>query len=295
LAHLESVDRPAAPGDFVTARLVGTRGGAIVYEDEDLTLQLDEAGARSAHVPPDLVTALVGHTAGDPPFSFQARYPDDWPQPELQGADVSFEAELIQVADYSLPDPDDALAEQAGAESVDELRTRIRASLVERTQADARDEQLEAALTKLVELADITYPPGLLETETADLVADLRTRIERQGFQWERWLELQRRDEDAVWADLEKDARERLERRLALSAFVRAEGIAVGDDEVTHLVGVLRESARADRRRLPKDSELRHQMFHRLLAERSLNRLLEIATSPAASPPPVLTLGDQHD
>jgi trigger factor len=276
-AYLEPVERPAQDGDVVALSLVGRRDGDIVFDDEDLTMRLSAKGADSAHLPELVVAELLDHAEGDD-IAFTLTYPADWPQPELQAQDVDFEARLAQVSEIMLPEADDAFASQVSdLDTIAELKDRIDTQLRARAEARSREEHVDTVIEALAAGATVSFPPALLESETARLFADLRERVKRQGFLWERWIELQNRDEDAVWAELEGDANDRLVRRLVLSAFVEQESISVAPDDLDNMVSALRASAAARNGPTPKEKDLRDQAASRLLADRALSRLLAIA------------------
>jgi trigger factor len=289
MAYLEPVSRPAASGDVVTVSIVGrTLDDKVIFEDDALTFRLDERGIQSALIPADALTHIVGHSAGDL-FDFTLSYPDDWPQPELRARAVTFGTKLATVAEIAMPALDDDFATAVSdAEDLEALTARVRSGLEARAVIDAREEYAEAALAALVESAEVEMPPSLIEVEQARMVAELQSRVERQGITWERWLELQRLSDDELWAKLESEARMRLTRRLVLGAFVEAEGITVAAGEIDRAVEAARRTA--DRKSLPPTSELRQNAAQRILAEKALARLLAIASGdpdePAESTPP---------
>ena len=285
LSTLETVERPAEADDVVALALVGRDGDETLYEEEALTLALDDSGASAANLPPEVIDEIIGLSAGDAQ-TFGVTYPDAWPQEELRGREVDFTASVVSVSGRNAPDLDDAFArEVSGLDSIDDLRSRLRDQLESRAAMDARDEHLSTVVDALVESADVQYPPTLLDTEVAGMIADLRQRVERQGFTWSRWLELQQKDEDALWSELEGEADARLRRRLVMIKFVDEEDIDVGRDEVDAEVQRLTRSLpRSARRTLPDDDDLRQDAGSRILTGRALDRLIAITSGEPAGP-----------
>jgi trigger factor len=283
MATLQSVDRAAEAGDTVRVRLVGRLGEKIVHEDENLMLPLTPEGATAANVPPDVVDELVGLAAGDA-RTFVVHYSEFWPQPELQAQDVAFEAGVAEVSARIPPEIDDKLAHDlGGADSVADLRRRVRTQLQVRALMQAQDEHVAAAVDALVAVSVVSYPPAVLDLEVAGILADLRQRVERQGFTWDRWLELQQKDEDALWAEVQPEAEARLKRRLVMTEFVRLEGIDVGKGEIDAEVKRLTDSlSPAARRGMPDIKEMRRSTGARMLSNRAVERLLEIVTPAGA-------------
>lgn len=283
LATLQTVERPAEADDVVALSLAGHDGEETIYEEEALTLALSDDGAGDANLPPEVIDEIIGLSTGGE-HSFSITYPESWPQAELQGHEVAFTATVASVSGRNAPDLDDEFArEVSGLDSIADLRDRLREQLESRNEMDARDAFVTAVVDALVESSDVQYPPTMLDTEVAGMIADLRQRVESQGFKWERWLELQEKDDDAIWAETEGEADARLRRRLVMVRFVEVEGIDVSRPEVDAEVRRLTQALpRAARRGMPSDDEMRRDAGSRILTGRALDRLMAIAAGDAA-------------
>jgi trigger factor len=287
MAFLAPVDRPAEEGDVLTVSLAGRHGENSVFEEDEFNLPLNAEGAQAANLPPEVSEQLIG-ISSDESREFGITYSEFWPQAELQNQVVDFEATAVRVAAITLPDLDDSLAQEIGdVETLDELRERVRQQTELRAQIESREQYVEAALDALVEGATVTYPPALLEAETAEVVADLRNRIERQGFTWERWLELQNTDIDKLWDEMEQQAEKRLLRGLVLNELVQQEGIDLTEDEVEAEVDRLTDllPAGTSKKALPSRDQVKRSASNRMLTNRALERLLEIVSEGAEAGP----------
>lgn len=275
VAHLETVDRPAEEGDLVIVSLLGRLADKIVVEEESVGLTLTAAGASEQRLPPGIVEHLIGMSAGEE-RSFAFTYSEFWPQPELQAQEVAFEATVESVSGSILPALDDAFAQEVSeAETVAELEGLVVRSLAARRRQASRNEWLDQAVAALIAAAEVRYPPQLLEAEIDEAVDGLRQRVERQGFTWQRWLELQEKDEDALRAEFEAEAARRLKGSLVLSEFARAEGIEVTRADVESALRSQQESLVGTGLRLRRTDAVRHRMSNELLTGRALSRLLE--------------------
>ena len=284
MAFLEPAEGAAEQEDVIRVSLVGRLEDKVVYEEEAIALALDGEKATAAGLPAEIVDELVGLSEGDE-ATFELTYSEFWPQTELQGRVVAFEAAVAGVSRLQLPEIDDDLAQQlADVDTLDELRETVREQLQRRAEMAARDAQVESVVDALVQNAELAYPPQLLEREVADLIGDLRSRVERQGFRWEHWLEMQKDNEAEILEDAEANAKQRLERSLAMTAFVQAEGIRVTEDEVAREVSQFTELlSKSARRGMPDTETLSHQMGTRMLSSRAIERLMAIAAGEADS------------
>jgi trigger factor len=279
MAFKAPAERPSQTGDFLVVTITGRLDGDTVFEERDLELPLTSEGATAAGLPTAVVEELVGLAPGGD-RSFTLEYPEFWKEPELQGQEVSFEAHAASVSAMKLPDLDNDLAREiGGVATLEELRDRVKAQIMVRKALEERDRYVGEALDALVGQSTLSYAPALLEAEVASVIADLKSRVERQGFTWERWLELSQKTEESLWDEIEPQARERLERALVLGAFARAENVTVSRQEVDEEVRRLGEAVfeETGRRIRPSDT-IREDTASRMRTGHALDRLVAIAS-----------------
>lgn len=289
LASLEPVDRPAEAKDVVELALTIRPAVAIagasdepIRQHDHMWLTLDPAGADRVGLPEAVIDEIIGLSA-EGSHRFQIEYPEDWADEQQRGRLLSFEVIVSKVSTLQKPGLDDAFAQQVSdAADLAELRERAHQDIAQRRRNELRERHLESLLDKLVEGATIGYAPPLLESETRSLAADLRERVERQGFAWERWLELQEKQEDELWSELEAQADRQLRRNLVMGAFVDAESIDVSAEdiraEVARFESILAGMPKKNR---PKADDLVRRSGSRLLTQRAIDRLLEIVSGGA--------------
>src|SRR5579863_864242 len=156
LARLETVERPAAEGDFVvidyTGRLAGEGAGGEPFAGGEGRDQLVELG--SGNLIEGFERELIGASAGDlrtleltlPAEQLEHEGPgaaaaggphrvggSSSEREELAGRDVSFEVTVKEVKRKQLPEVDEDLAIDTGFDTLEDLRADIR----ERLLADA--------------------------------------------------------------------------------------------------------------------------------------------------------------
>lgn len=285
LGELAPVERPAALGDVMRLKLTGRLADAVVYGDDALDLKLDRDAAVAAGLPAAVVDPLVGLSAGDS-AAFDVTYSELWPDIALQGRAVSFAAEVDSVSTMTPPPLDDALAQRLGLENLDELRSRVRAQTVVRALYEMQDRRMGQALDLLMAQADVLYPPQLLAEEIQDMAVALRERVEKQGFTWERWLELQDKGEEGLWNDLEREAELRLRRSLVLGAFGEAERVGLDPDALDAEMDRYAAMAGPALRKGGKEGRkaIRREVGARMLSGQIAARLLAIMSGRADEP-----------
>ena len=237
-ARLDTVDRPAASGDFVVMDYVGTRDGEPFAGGEGRD-QMVELG--SARLVPGFEEQLEGASAGDE-RTVSVTFPEDYPSPELAGEEAQFAVTVKEVKAKELPALDDDLAAEAGFDTLDELREDIRSRLSEVDGAQIESEFREAALDSAVKAATVEIPEALVEARARELWDSMLHSLSHQGINRETYLRIAGREESDIIEQSKPDAEQALRREAVLAAIIEAEGIEPSEEEVLEAV----EQATAD-------------------------------------------------
>jgi trigger factor len=226
--RLETVERPAASGDFVVMDYVGTLAGEPFPGGEGRD-QLVELGA--GRLVPGFEDQLAGASAGDE-RTVSVTFPEDYNAPELAGRDAEFAVTVKEVKAKDLPPVDDDLATEAGFDTLEELRADIRERLArsegERVEAEFRETVLDAAVAG----ATVDVPDSLVEARARELWEQMIHSLSHQGISRETYLQISGRSEDEILEQGKEDAERQLKREAVLAAVVAAEGIEPSDDQL---------------------------------------------------------------
>ncbi|MFQ6058968.1 MAG: trigger factor [Anaerolineae bacterium] len=284
-AQAVPVERPVAENDILTLSLRVSRGdepaasaGEVLLEQENAIFDM---ASGSDDLPPDFGAALLGMSKGQE-REFTLTYPAHHPHEDLAGQEVTIHVTLHEVKERHLLDIDDELARTVGDfETLDELREQIRANLQTRAEIEARERLSEEVLAAVMAQARVEFPPPLVERELDQMVADLADRLKGRGLTLEKYLEMEGRSEQALREELRIEARERVKRALVLGKVVELEGIQVEpgevEEEAESIAQRFGERAEAAREVLAS-AESQRSLTSRLLAQKALRRLVEIAT-----------------
>lgn len=240
---IEAVDRPAAEGDVVTlsgsGRLVGAKPAAeasdeateepaadeVLFDEERLDVLLDP---QTLFVDTPFVANLVGLSVGDQK-QFGFTFPDPYePEPEHAGREVTFDLTILEVKKRELPPLDDELAKLDGRhETLDELREALRADLTQEAENTQKERVIEEMVDRMMEDAQLVYPPAAVEAHLDDMVEDFKTRLTRSGWQFQDYLNLQGMTEQGLRDDFRENAERQLRRQLVLRQFILDERLRV--------------------------------------------------------------------
>ena len=231
-ARLDTVERPAASGDFVVMDYRGTIDDEPFAGGEGRD-QMVELG--SGRLVPGFEDQLAGAAAGDE-RTVTVTFPDDYPATELAGNEAQFAVSVKEVKAKELPALDDDLAAEAGFDALDELREDIRSRLAEADSAQIEGEFRQAALDSAVKAATVEIPEALVEARARELWDSMLHSLAHQGISREAYLRIAGRDEEEIVEQSKPDAEQALRREAVLAAIVEAEGIEPTDEEVLEAV-----------------------------------------------------------
>lgn len=192
-AELVPVDREAQEKDHVFVR---TEEGA------EFPLDLSKAL-------PHVREALLGKRAGEVVMV---------PVLNEKGEKVrEVRTEILEVKTLELPELDEEFAKTLEAESLEELRERVRESLKRQAEARYQEARERAFLEKLAEGLEAEIPPSMLEAEERHLLEHLAEDLARQGIPLEAYFKaLEEKGEfEKFREELRQEALKRVKRSLA--------------------------------------------------------------------------------
>jgi trigger factor len=250
-ASLETVDRPAAMGDYVVIDFAGTLDGEP-FEGGESRGYLLELG--SGRLVPGFEDGLVGATAGER-RDISVRFPDDYAAEGLRGRDAVFATSVREVKEKRLPELDDDFAADVGGfESLAELRADAQARLREAQEQVVEGEFREAVVDAAVDEAEVEVPRDLVHAKAHEMWDVTARRLRAQGVDPERYAKVTGKDVHDLIDEAEPEAERALKRESVLDAVIAAEGIEVSDDEV---LDSMRSAMTGPGQRPPSERELR--------------------------------------
>jgi trigger factor len=290
-AILEPVERPAQEGDqvqvIINAEFTDEEGqtksllkdmpfpAIIKAEDEQDKEEFPYLG---------FSRQISGMSAGEEK-EFSYTYPEDASFEALRGKEATFHIKVDNVKSRELPEVDDDFAAAQGSfENADAMRSTIRERIEERQKGEFEQDYGENLLTRLVEEAEIKYPPQMLDDEIESILRDLEHRLSHQNMDMETYLKTRTMDMDALREELRPQAEQRLKRMLVLMELGRREDIQVSSDEVQsgtiQTIQSLYENldAKQIRRQLNEDTirNITSNVTADLLMKNTMNRLIAI-------------------
>jgi FKBP-type peptidyl-prolyl cis-trans isomerase (trigger factor) len=117
-------------------------------------------------------------------------------------------------------------------DSLDDLKTKLRVSLLDESKEQAEEAYEEQIWEKLFEVATVDYPQLFVDQEMDALQAQFEGQLQQQGVDLDTYLQLTNTTQEA-WAEQMRPAgEERLKRNLVLGQVIQEEGLQVETEEI---------------------------------------------------------------
>ncbi|MFL5846007.1 MAG: trigger factor [Solirubrobacteraceae bacterium] len=283
-ARLETVEEPAAKGDFVVMDYVGSIDGEN-FEGGEGRDQMVELG--TGRLIPGFEEQLEGAAAGED-RTVSLSFPDDYGAEHLQGKAAEFAVTVKEIKRKRLPELDDEFALEAGGfDSIDELREDITTKLREADADKAEAEYREGVLDAVAAKATIEVPEALARARAGELFERMMHQLSHQGINKEMYLQISGKEEEDIIAEAMPDAEQALRREAVLAAVIEAETLEASDGDI--LDALQSTAAREDttperlRDRLEKSGRL-DELKEDLAQRMAIDFLVEHATAVPAEP-----------
>jgi trigger factor len=277
---------PAEPrtpqdGDQITVDIaISENGEEFQSPTEGATFELGETTFLAELV--DLVKTLKPGESGSVDIEFEeGRLDDGDPR---NGKKLTYTLTLTGLKERELlPLDDDFAKTYASAETLEELKERVRTNLhIEKTR-ETRTEAVNAIVEKIVEGATLELPAPMIEEQIDRQVQRAQRELGMQGIPWEGFLRQIGKTEAEWREEIRPNAIETLKSSLVLREIAEKEGIEVSENdliaEIEQMVSRTDKEQQAQTRQAYLSNEyLRNVIRNELYDQKLTQRLIDIAT-----------------
>jgi len=277
-ATWEPVERPVAFDDLVVLDIESIIDGEPFINRKGFQYWV----RRDTPVPvPGFVEQLPGMTKGEDK-EFKIQISADYSQSELAGKEPWFKIKVTEIKEENLPELNDELAKQINPEfeTVDILRERVSTELRQQAEEKAKADFEEKVIQEVVDLAQVEFPPILVEMEIDRLVNEQSRRLQMSGHGLEEYLNSINKTEAELREELKPQANKRITHSLVLGKVVEAEKIEVNDSEIDAEIEEMIGNATENKEELQKylnTPQSKESIKQILITRKTIQRLVEIA------------------
>jgi trigger factor len=274
-AELEDVSREAFDGDFVLAD-VKTRLDGEDFAAGSANDMLYEIGSGS------LLEGLDENLRGSGVGRI-LEFPSVLPAQmgEQGGRAVDVRVLVKGVKAKRLPElTDEWVSEVSEFETVDEMRAELSEQIRSIRLRGLRADFEERLLAELIEDTELELPDPLVDAEMDSVFHRFAHRLETQGIEIDRYLELTGQSQEGFAKDLRSQASLNLRSRVLLESVAEREGIEVTAAELDEAIATLAAMARVsvdDYRVALQEGGQGDALSGDILRRKAVDRLLELA------------------
>ena len=221
-------DAELGQGDFARIDFDGTVDGKPFSGGQSKGYPL-EIG--SGNFIPGFEDQLIGAKAGEE-REVKVTFPADYFVAELAGKEAVFVTKINDVKRKELPELNDDFAKEAGdADTFAEMKEKTKEKLVEAAKEKDESAFREAALKQAVANATIEIPEIMVEDQIDHMIQDLDFSLRQRGLELDKYLGYMNTDMAGLRERYRTAALEEVRSELTLEAIVKAENIAVSDED----------------------------------------------------------------
>jgi trigger factor len=258
-------EHPINTSEYAIINFEGSIDGKPVEQGkaDGYTLQIG-----SNTFPSEFESSLIGKKKGEQ-IEVDVPYPADYPNKEIAGKRVHFKIDVKEVKNKVLPPLDDELAKDIGLSSLEELRGKIKNTLLEQRTAQQEHDQKNFIMKKLVEMHSFEVPESMVDRELHAMIDRLEERVQ------------QKLDHETLHKEYEATAKERVKGTFLLNEIADAEKIEVTEQEIDEEINRLAQRAKVSpqeaKRALYQQQGSLEGLKTRIREEKALNRVYSLA------------------
>ncbi len=269
------VERPAAMHDRVTVDLKLTSDEQQISDLKDNPFELtDERSGLFKGMDEQVVGMQVGESK-----TFSTTIPEDYLNEKYRGKQADFYILLHKVEEKHEPELDDAFAEQvSGGEitTLEDLRKAISDNILENKKRKIRDDLRQEVIDAVIDQAQFTLHPLLIDEEAEEMVHQMGHMLERQGLSLDQYLKMTNKTHDAYLQDVRPDAEKRAKQQLVLDEVANEEKIEITPEDLEALFNAYAQAGQE----LPRTEEQIRALAISYRREKAITRLVELTTDP---------------
>jgi len=277
-ATWEPVERSVEFGDSVVLDVESNIEGEPFINQEGTQYQVLGGLPSPA---PGFAEQLVGMKR-DEEKEFKLQFPSDYPRGELAGKEPSFKVRIVEIKQEILPELNDDFARQVNPdfETLDSLRERVTTNLRLGAEEKARIDFEGRVIEAVVNLAQVEFPPILVEMEIDRLLNEQSRHLSMRGEDLEEYLKNINKTGEQLREELHPLATKRVTRSLVLGKVAEEEKVEVSDSEIDAEIEDTLKSATKNKEKLQQflnTPRSRDSIKQLLITRKTIQRLVGIA------------------
>lgn len=273
----EDSDKPAKLGDDIVIDFEGkdNNGKAVAgASGKDYTLSL---GSKSFI--PGFEEGLVGTKKGEKK-ELKLTFPKSYHAKNLAGSKITFSVTVKNVRAVVKPKLDDKFAASIGPFSkLEDLKQDIKNQLKEQKETEALNKLKDEIVEELVKKSKLVLPEILVTDQISMLEHDFNQNLTYRGITRPEYLKQEGFKDEETWkeTELKPQAQRRVSVGMVLAEVAEKEKLTVTEEELNERINLYKTQYQQSADQFDQP-DMRREVISRLLTEKTVDRLVEIAT-----------------
>ncbi len=222
-------DRSVQDGDMIKLDFEGFVDGEAFAGGKGDNYQLTIG---SGSFIPGFEEQLIGAGIGED-VEVNVTFPEDYQAEELKGKAAVFKCKVNEIQVKDLPEADDEFAQDVSEfDTLAEYRDDVRARLLAKKEADAKNIKQGQAVEKAVANASMEIPDPMVDEQVRRMADDFTRNIESQGLTVEQYMQFTGMTADQLLDQMRPEALKRIQNSLVLEAIAKAENIQISEEHL---------------------------------------------------------------
>lgn len=189
---------------------------------------------------------LIGKKKGET-CDVNVTFPAEYHADELAGKPAKFIVTIKEVKRNELPELNDEFAsEVSDFDTLDEYKADIRKKLQEKKEQDAKVENENNVIEKVVENAQMELPQPMVDTQAREMVENYARRLQSQGLNINDYMKYTGMTPEKLMEQMRPEAEKRIKTRLVLEKVVEVENVEVSDEKLDEQINEIAASYKLD-------------------------------------------------
>ena len=174
---------------------------------------------------------IIGHKVGEE-FEVNVKFPEEYHAENLKGKPAVFKIKLHSLEEIVLPELNDDFAKENGADTLEDLKTNVRANLLVEKENQAKNVKLSKIVEKIVDGVNLEVPEILVEQDIDANISQFVQQLQMQGMNLESYLSMTGQTVEKMREDLRANAIKGIKTSFVLSKIGETEDIKVSDEDI---------------------------------------------------------------
>ena len=185
---------------------------------------------------------LIGKKKGET-CDVNVTFPAEYHADELAGKPAKFVVTIKEVKRNELPELNDEFAsEVSDFDTLDEYKADIRKKLQEKKEQDAKVENENNVIEKVIGNAQMELPQPMVDTQAREMVENYARRLQSQGLNINDYMKYTGMTPEKLMEQMRPEAEKRIKTRLVLEKVVEVENVEVSDEKLDEQINEIAAS-----------------------------------------------------